>query len=164
MSSLRTGATLCCSYNTRARNQCVDFDTSRYFIIVPNPDDDVFVDEPTMATASKSPSALAHASAEKIAPQTSAVINWVHQQSQHDQPPGAAKATRRVQMATPPQIKTKVVGSSSDHGRPRRLVYEAATLLKLRNTQCAVPVMLRVKPEAIAGMNLHLEPSNFLVT
>ncbi|KAK4691944.1 hypothetical protein P7C71_g5168, partial [Lecanoromycetidae sp. Uapishka_2] len=72
---------------------------------------------------------------------TSAVTDWVQQQS---------TVTRRAQMITPPPYKVPTTQNSTQ-GRARRKVYDIPTLLRLKAVQCAVPVMLRVKPEAIAG-------------
>ena len=77
--------------------------------------------------------------------------------------------TRRAQPTTPPprainredepdtpQVKIQVhtdpprAEPSVHQGAPKR-TYDVATLLAMRYTQSAVPVMLRVKPEAIAG-------------
>ena len=98
---------------------------------------------------------------ENIDPHGSAVVDWVHQQPKSEQKPSAASTVRRSLMVTPPP-KTRpypddnYIGASqvtpcpSTCRRPK-IVYSIVQLLQLRETQCKVPVLLRVKPEAIAG-------------
>lgn len=129
---------------------------------MPNPDDNVFgIDEPAMAATGMGPTAAtAQAPTKDIAAHTDAVVDWVHQQSNHEQLRNAAIVSRRAQMITPPPFDIQGINRRAERernrlsgtaGRPVKRVYDIATLLKLRETQCAVPVMLRVKPEAIAG-------------
>lgn len=90
------------------------------------------------------------------------VVDCVQEQSQHDQPSNANDATRlplprsdgnltRADEAK--QARTRTDHSAIRQGRCQsaKKVYDIATLLSLRDTQSVVPVMLRVKPEAIAG-------------
>ena len=94
-------------------------------------------------------------------PNTSPVVDRVHQQPKHDQPhtPPTTISQRDLNV-TPPPRPIPSDGAQLDHGRrparaatrgPAKRVYSIETLLKLRETQSAVHVMLRVKPEAIAG-------------
>ncbi|KAL2044168.1 hypothetical protein N7G274_002873 [Stereocaulon virgatum] len=94
-------------------------------------------------------------------PVTSSVVDWVRGQSKQDvlQYHPAAAMPQRDQNVTPPprpipsdEVRfsqardSTCTAASQTAGR----VYSIETLLKLRETQSAVPVMLRVKPEAIA--------------
>lgn len=86
---------------------------------------------------------------------------WVEQQATLDQglslEPGAASTPP----VTPPPRSNNDRDQYPHTDRPRadpstrqslpKYRYDIATLLRLRHTQGAVPVMLRVKPEAIAG-------------
>ena len=87
------------------------------------------------------------------------VVDWVQKQSH---PSNANDATRlplprsdgnltRANEAK--QARTRTDHSAIRQGRCQsaKKVYDIATLLSLRDTQSVVPVMLRVKPEAIAG-------------
>lgn len=99
-------------------------------------------------------------SSENLPPVSSAVVDWVQEQSQHDQPSKDATGLQRAPVeATPPgasqakrsHARIDDYASRQDGCQPAKKVYDIATLLRLRETQSAVPVMLRVKPEAIAG-------------
>ena len=98
---------------------------------------------------------------------TSGVVGWVQEQSLHDQPSNGTTEphTARVD-GTPPYVdQTKQACAQIDDGhgsiqeacQPAKKVYDIPTLLRLKETQSAVPVMLRVKPEAIKGKSLTLE-------
>lgn len=93
-------------------------------------------------------------------PQTS---EWVQQQSAHDptyyhEPEPGSQCAQPV---TPPPRNIDHNGHDSHPAPPQpglatrqkvpKRTYDIATLLGMRHTQGAVPVMLRVKPEAIAG-------------
>lgn len=89
-----------------------------------------------------------------------AVVDWVQEQSQHDQPSNDATGLQRAcvdgtppvaSQAKQPHARMNDHASRQDSCPPATKVYDIATLLRLRETQSAVPVMLRVKPEAIAG-------------
>ena len=67
---------------------------------------------------------------------------------------------QRDQNVTPPSRPIPSDDAQFDYGRranrtatrkPAKRVYSIETLLKLRETQSAVPVILHVKPESIAG-------------
>ncbi|CAD6591607.1 MAG: hypothetical protein ASARMPREDX12_005276 [Alectoria sarmentosa] len=97
-------------------------------------------------------------SSENPPPVRSTVGDWVQKQSQHDQPSNNTtglqrayvdKTPPRAGQAKPPRAQTHDHASRQE-GYPPAKVYDIATLLRLRETQSAVPVMLRVKPEAIA--------------
>ena len=98
-------------------------------------------------------------SSENPPPVRSTVVDWVQEQSQHDQPSNDATGLQRAHVdETPPRAGRTKPPRAQTHGRASRQegcqrakVYDIATLLRLRETQSAVPVMLRVKPEAIAG-------------
>lgn len=95
-----------------------------------------------------------------LSPVRSAIVDWVQEQSQHDQ---ASSDATRLQLARGDEnlpcadqskrARAKIDDNVSNQkgGRPAKKVYDLATLLSLKETQSAVPVMLRVKPEAIAG-------------
>ncbi len=154
---LGSGSTVYSSCYTRARAESVGSGLDTKFFSGPNSDDDVFVDQPAMAAASVAPpAAVSRASPEDFSPDTSAVVHWVHHQSTHDQALNTATTTQRAQMTTPPPHNVQSRALHDDQDQSGNRVYEIATLLKLRETQCAVPVMLRVKPEAIAGTKLPL--------
>lgn len=102
------------------------------------------------------------ASAENNPPNTSKVVDWVQQQSKNDLPhnPPTTAMPQHDQNVTPPPRPIPSDDVQFDYGRranrtatrkPAKRVYSIETLLKLRETQSVVPVMLRVKPEAIAG-------------
>lgn len=97
---------------------------------------------------------------ENLPPFRSAVVNWVQEQSQHDQPSNGAIGLQRsrgdgspplTSQAKQPHANTDDRDSRREARQPAKKVYDIATLLRLREIQSAVPVMLRVKPEAIAG-------------
>ncbi len=110
-------------------------------------------------TAVMSTSINAQDSVENIAPIASGTENWVHGQAKQSLSRDAAN-TRRAQNLTPPP---RPIPSNDTYTRKRcrstcninrqaeKLVYSIETLLTLRETQRNMPVMLRVKPEAIAG-------------
>ena len=82
----------------------------------------------------------------------------------HDQPSNGTETQIARVDATPPhlsQVYTQVVDdhrSIQEARRSTKKVYDIPTLLRLKETQSAVPVMLRVKPEAIKGKSLTLQP------
>ena len=99
-------------------------------------------------------------SASASASHASNVLDWVQQQSVQDETSSLAPASQHVHVDTPLprpaelQDKQSDVNPPSARQEPQRAakkVYDIATLLRLRETQGSVPVMLRVKPEAIAG-------------
>lgn len=98
-------------------------------------------------------------SSENVPPVRSTVVDWVQKQSQHDQPSNDTTGLQRAYVdETPPRAGQEKPPRAQTHdhasrqeGYQRAKVYDIATLLRLRETQSAVPVMLRVKPEAIAG-------------
>ncbi len=87
--------------------------------------------------------------------------DWVQEQSAEDQTPRSDSETHDAQPVTPPPRNLDQEGRDNGMDRPpidpparpslSTPKYDIATLLSLRHTQGAVPVMLRVKPEAIAG-------------
>ena len=94
------------------------------------------------------------------------VVDWVQKHSLHDE---SSKATTEPHDSrlneTPPHVdrtKQSCIQVSDDHVlnqevcQPAKKVYDIPTLLRLKETQSAVPVMLRVKPEAIKGKSLTL--------
>lgn len=90
----------------------------------------------------------------------STIVDWVQEQSQHDQPSNDATELQRAHVAGAPPCASQAkqaLAKTDDHAsrqegcQPAKKVYDIATLLRLKETQPAVPVMLRVKPEAIAG-------------
>ena len=95
---------------------------------------------------------------ENIAPALSTIDHWVLKQTKQDHSLDAT-TTRRDQTVTPPRRFTSVDQyacqayplAHTGKRQPPTRVYSIETLLKLRKTQSKVPVMLRVKPEAIAG-------------
>ena len=102
------------------------------------------------------------ASAENSPPNTSAVVDWVQQQSKHDLPhnPPTTAMPQRDQNVTPPPRPIPSDDAQFDYWhhanrtatrKPANRVYSIEKLLKLRETQSAVPVTLRVKLEAIVG-------------
>ena len=109
-------------------------------------------------------------SSENVPPIRSAVVDWVQEQSQHDEPSKDATGLQRVHVdETPPRAgqaqhahaKRDNHASHQEGCQPAKKVYDIATLLRLRETQSAVPVMLRVKPEAIAGECNEISAPNF---
>lgn len=106
------------------------------------------------------PLGTSRSSSENIPPVRPAVVNWVQEQSQHDQPSKDSSPLQRARVdGSPPRAgqaqqasaKAKDDASHQEGYQPAKKVYDIATLLRLKETQSAVPVMLRVKPEAIAG-------------
>lgn len=107
---------------------------------------------------------------ENLPPVRSAIVDWVQDQSQHDRP---SKDSTRLQrecldettshagQGEKAPINTLHHASRQEGYQPARKVYDIATLLRLKETQSAVPVMLRVKPEAIAGECYDNPPSRF---
>ena len=120
------------------------------------------------ATCRMPPSLGNHqSSSENLPPVRPAVVDWVQKQSLHDQPSDAVIGLQRPHVDSVPlqtgQAKQSCAGIdehfSRQEGRqqPKR-VYDITTLLKLRETQRTVPVMLRVKPEAISGVSITAIP------
>ena len=106
------------------------------------------------------PLGTSQSSSENIPPVRAAVVNWIQEQSQHDQPSKNSSGLQRARVdGTPPRAgqahrvsaKAEENASRQEVYQPTKKVYDIATLLRLKETQSAVPVMLRVKPEAIAG-------------
>lgn len=99
-------------------------------------------------------------SSDNVSPVRSAVVDWVQDQSQHDQ---QSKNSTGLQQGcgngTPPHASQPKQAPTNTNGhipleercQPVKKVYDIETLLRLKEAQSAVPVMLRVKPEAIAG-------------
>ena len=91
------------------------------------------------------------------------VVDGFEGQSLHDQTPNNAtelqhapvdSASTHAGLAKQARALTKE-GVSLQEGRQQaRKVYDIPTLLKLKDTQSTVPVMLRIKPEAIAGKSI----------
>ena len=95
------------------------------------------------------------------------IVDWVEEQSLPDQTSNDAMAVQRARVdsvsphsgpATQARASTDGLASHRE-GRQQAKVYDISTLLKLRETQSAVPVMLRIKPEAIAGESIILQSS-----
>ena len=116
-------------------------------------------------TAVMSTSNNAQDSRENIAPNASGTENCVNGQAKQDLSRDTA-STRRAQNKTPPPrpipsndtyIKIRCRPVCNANRQPEKLVYSIETLLTLRETQRNIPVMLRVKPEAIAG-EIHQHP------
>ena len=91
-----------------------------------------------------------------------AVVDWVEEQSITDQASNDAMGVQRARVhsgsphpgpAKQARASTHELASHHD-GRQQAKVYDIPTLLRLRETQSAVPVMLRIKPEAIAGESI----------
>lgn len=92
--------------------------------------------------------------------------DWVQEQSTQGQTSTPEVVAHCVQPVTPPRrtisCKNQDVGVEPHRatlfvGLSRsKLVYSIPTLLSMRHMQRAVPIMLRVKPEAIAGECLDL--------
>ena len=99
-------------------------------------------------------------------PQRPAVVDWVEEQSLTNQTSDEAMEVQRarVDSVSPhsgpaKQSRASTNGLASHQKRRQQAkVYDIPTLLKLRETQSAVPVMLRIKPEAIAGEPMILQP------
>ena len=114
------------------------------------------------------PSSNDQSSSESLSPPRPAVVDWVEEQSLHDQTSGATGLQRARVGSVPPhagQAKqarsiTNEPSSRQEGRQHSRKVYDIPTLLKLKETQSAVPVMLRVKPEAIAGELIHCSSMN----
>ena len=99
-------------------------------------------------------------------PQGPAVVDWVEEQSlPESQTPNDAMGVQRAGVDSvslhsgPPKQACASTNQLASHqeGRQQAKVYDIPTLLKLRDTQSAVPVMLRIKPEAIAGKSIPLQ-------
>ena len=91
---------------------------------------------------------------------TSSHISPDRMHSQHEQPSvNATMLQRACDDGTPPTADQARNADAHKHNHkprqeecpPAKKVYDIPTLLRLKETQSAVPVMLRVKPEAIAG-------------
>ena len=115
------------------------------------------------------PSGNDQPASENVPPVRPTTVDWVQEQSLRDQPSNGAIGLQRARVdATPPRIteakqisaKTDYPASTRDVCQPAKNVYDIPTLLKLKETQSAVPVMLRVKPEAIAGESMTLRLIN----
>ena len=99
--------------------------------------------------------------------QRPAVVDWVEEQSLPDQTSNDTMEVQgaRVDSVSPHSGPVKQARASTNElgshkaGRQQAKVYDISTLLKLRDTQSAVPVMLRIKPEAIAGEFIILQSS-----
>ena len=122
-------------------------------------------------TAVMSTSNSAQDSLENIAPIASGTDNWVHGQAKQNLSRDAA-STRRARNLTPPPrpipsndtyTKKRCRSACNTNREPEKLVYSIETLLTLRETQRNMPVMLRVKPEAIAG-EIYEYPSGHRLT
>lgn len=99
-------------------------------------------------------------SSENLPPIRSSVVDWVQDQSQHDQLSNDATGLQRAPLnetsaptSQPKQAhaRTRDTNDRQEGRQTSKRLYDIATLLRLKETQSAVPVMLRVKPEAIAG-------------
>lgn len=87
--------------------------------------------------------------------------DWVEEQLSQDQPSTPEAVVPCAQPVTPPPRNlhrddedgdTKLHSAAPTMTKCQsKLVYSISTLLSMRHLQGAVPVMLRVKPEAIAG-------------
>ena len=112
-------------------------------------------------------------SSEDIHPLRPAVVDWVEEQSLHDQTSDGAAELQRARVENVPPLADNVKQArarTSEHTSRQqghqqvKKVYDIPTLLKLRETQSAIPVMLRVKPEAIAGESMIMQlPKHCLV-
>ena len=109
---------------------------------------------------------------ENLPSMRSTVVDWVQDQSQHEQPSKDSTGLQREGVdGTPPHAGQgeQAPTNTDDHTslqegcHPAKMVYDIATLLKLKETQSAVPVMLRVKPEAIAGKCYDIPASRILM-
>lgn len=112
----------------------------------------------------------AQSSLENIAPTGSGTENWIHGQAKQNFSLDAVN-TRRAQNQTPPPrpipsndtyTRQRCRSTYNIRRQPEKLVYTIETLLTLRETQRNVPVMLRVKPEAIAGEFTSQRPLLYL--
>ena len=90
----------------------------------------------------------------------SSLIGSDRMHSQHDQPSNNATGPQRARDdGTPPAADQAKKSHAQEHDHkprqedcpPAKKVYDIPTLLRLKEIQSAVPVMLRVRPEAIAG-------------
>ena len=102
---------------------------------------------------------------ENIPPVRSAITGSAQKQLLQDNPsdPAIGHQRERVDGTSSRDGQAKQVSADTDghaslqegyhpaRNHPARRVYDIPTLLRLKETQSAVPVMLRVKPEAIAG-------------
>lgn len=87
--------------------------------------------------------------------------DWVQEQSSQDHTSAPEAVPHHAQPVTPPHRSISCNDNDDDNNQHRagpstdqncsKLIYSIPSLLKLRHVQAAVPVMLRVKPEAIAG-------------
>lgn len=107
-------------------------------------------------------------SSENLPPVRSAVVDWVEDQSQHDQPSKDSTGLQQeCDNGTPSHADQgkQAPTNTNDHMslqencQPVKKVYDIQTLLRLKEAQSAVPVMLRVKPEAIAGKSCDISAS-----
>ena len=87
--------------------------------------------------------------------------DWVQEQSTQDQTSTLETVAHRAQPVTPPprsvsgknqdgDVESHPFALSTGQSRSKH-AYSISALLRMRHMQVAVPVMLRVKPEAIAG-------------
>lgn len=95
-----------------------------------------------------------------ISSMSSSLVGGDRTHSEHDQPLNDPTGLQRPRDdGTPPAADQgkNADAQKDDHKSrqedcpPAKKVYDIPTLLRLKETQSAVPVMLRVKPEAIAG-------------
>lgn len=102
---------------------------------------------------------------ENLHPLRPAVVDWVEKQSLHDQTSDGATEPQCAQVENVPPVASKqkqARARTSEHASRQeghqqvKKVYDIPTLLKLKETQSAIPVMLRVKPEAIAGKSMTM--------
>lgn len=100
---------------------------------------------------------------ENLHPLRPAIVDWVEEQSLHDQTSDGATELQRARVENVPPLagkqkqaraRTSEYASRQEGHQQVKKVYDIPTLLKLRETQSAIPVMLRVKPEAIAGKSI----------
>ena len=121
----------------------------------------------SIVTAEMSTSTNARDSLENIATIASGTESWLHRQAKQDLSRDAA-STRRAQNKTPPPrpipsndtyTKKRCRSACNINRQPGKLIYSIETLLTLRETQRNIPVMLRVKPEAIAGEIMNIPAS-----
>ena len=99
-------------------------------------------------------------SSDNLPPVRSSVVDWVQDQFQHDQPSKDSTGLYQVcDNGTPPHVDQgkQALTNTNERISPQesrqqvKKVYDIETLLRLKEAPSAVPVMLRVKPEAIAG-------------
>ena len=95
-----------------------------------------------------------------------AIVDWVEEQSLHEKTSNDAIGLQSARVgsvsthsdaASQARAKTNEYASREEGGQQAKKVYDIPTLLKLRETQSAIPVMLHVKPEAIAGESKTLQ-------